>query len=82
MMCPNLLLVKTEKPFRKRIQILTPEDLKKALPLGLALLEAGRILYDPRGFLEGWMKKLLEALQKGEIQRLSWHGQTYWRFKV
>ncbi len=98
-----LLLVKTKKPFRKRIeeferflgdrledkygfffspQVLTPEDLEKAWPLGLALLEAGRILYDPRGLLEGWLKKLLEALGRGKIQRLSWHGQTYWRLKA
>jgi len=63
-------------------QILSPEDLKKARSLGLALLESGKILYDPEGLLQGWLEKFREGMERGEIERLSWQGKTYWRFKV
>ncbi|QJA06473.1 nucleotidyltransferase domain-containing protein [Thermosulfurimonas marina] len=49
-------------------QILAPKDLRKARSLGLALLEGGKVLYDPEGLLEGWLKELRESLNRGKLK--------------
>ncbi|HXG15823.1 MAG TPA: HEPN domain-containing protein [Calidithermus sp.] len=56
----------------------TPAEVEVGSPLFHDLVEDAKILYDPRGFLTGYLARLRQDLARRGARRRPWGGGWYW----
>jgi hypothetical protein len=56
----------------------TPEEVEYGSPLFHDMVEDAKILYDPEGFLAGYLARLREELAGRGARRVRWGGGWYW----
>jgi HEPN domain-containing protein/predicted nucleotidyltransferase len=56
----------------------TPEEVELGSPLFHDMVEDAKILYDPEGFLAGYLARLREELARRGARRVRWGGGWYW----
>ncbi len=59
----------------------TPEEVEAGSPLFLDLVEDARILYDPEGFLAGYLERLRARLRRLGARRIRLGSAWYWELK-
>ena len=59
----------------------TPEEVEAGSPLFLDLVEDARILYDPEGFLAGYLERLRARLRELGSRRVRLGNAWYWELK-
>ncbi|GEM_PF-1068566 len=58
-----------------------PSEVRQAGGIWLEAASSGKIFLDPKKKLSGFIKKLLEAIEKDYVQRAWSHGHPYWIWK-
>jgi predicted nucleotidyltransferase len=61
--------------------IKTPDEVQAGSPLFLDMVEDARILWDPEGFLRGYLDGLRDRLRRMGARRIPWKGAWYWDVK-
>jgi HEPN domain-containing protein/predicted nucleotidyltransferase len=56
----------------------TPDEVEVGSPLFHDMTEDAKILYDPEGFLAGYLARLREQLERQGARRVRWGGGWYW----
>ena len=59
----------------------TPEEVEAGSPLFLDMVEDARILYDPEGFLAGYLERLRARLRELGARRIRRGNAWYWELK-
>lgn len=59
----------------------TPQEVEAGSPLFLDMVEDARILYDPEGFLAGYLERLRVRLRELGAQRVRRGNAWYWELK-
>jgi len=77
--------LKADEPGRSSIALSpvfkTPEEVEAGSPLFLDMVEDARILYDPEGFLAGYLAKLRARLRELGARRIRRGNAWYWELK-
>lgn len=56
----------------------TPDEVELGSPLFHDMVEDAQILYDPQGFLAGYLARLRKRLAQQGARRVQWGGGWYW----